>query len=349
MTSDHPYHNRPARSFWRSAIAETHFCDLQNLWQPLDLTPAHSVATAGSCFAQHIGNYLAARGANYLDLEPAPPLFETPSEARRFGYGVFSCRYGNIYTARQLLQLFDEAFGNRAPQNIVWERGKRFYDALRPGVDPVGHDRPDTMRLLRQQHLAQVRRMFQELDVFVFTMGLTEAWQSTADGTIYPSAPGTIAGQFDPTQHVFVNFRHAQVLEDMEMFWQRLKAVNPSARMLLTVSPVPLTATASDDHVLVATTYSKAVLRSVAGDMSESHDDIFYFPSYEIITSPSNKGFFFNPDQRTINPAGVEYVMRHFFSGIIEKNFSRSDNLDRENIEIMCEEERIDSAHSTSG
>ncbi|WP_339375331.1 hypothetical protein [Paracoccus yeei] len=35
--------------------------------------------------------------------------------------------------------------------------------------------------------------------------------------------------------------------------------------MLLTVSPVPLAATTTDNQVLVPTTYSKSVLRSVAG------------------------------------------------------------------------------------
>ena len=39
----------------------------------------------------------------------------------------------------------------------------------------------------------------------------------------------------------------------------------PKLRILLTVSPVPLTATAGDDHVLLATTYSKSVLRAGRG------------------------------------------------------------------------------------
>ena len=40
--------------------------------------------------------------------------------------------------------------------------------------------------------------------------------------------------------------------------------MNPKARLVLTVSPVPLAATASGSHVLPATIYSKSVLRAAA-------------------------------------------------------------------------------------
>jgi hypothetical protein len=135
-----------------------------------------------------------------------------------------------------------------------------------------------------------------------------------ADGTVYPTAPGTLAGSFDPDLHAFRNLRHGEVLADMAAFWALLKEVNPGA-LLLTVSPVPLVATASEGHVLPATVYSKSVLRAVAGDLAADHADIAYFPSYEIITGHPSRGMFFNPDLRTVNAMGVDLVMRHFFTG----------------------------------
>jgi hypothetical protein len=172
--SSNPYKTQPERAFWRSAVGSRHYADLADMWQPMPLRKQDRIATAGSCFAQHIGNNLAARGAAFMDMEPAPPVFENATEARKWGYGVFSCRYGNVYTTRQLLQLFDEAHGTRTPIERVWEKEGRFYDALRASVDPVGQDSAETVLALRARHLAAVRRMFAELDVFVFTMGLTE-------------------------------------------------------------------------------------------------------------------------------------------------------------------------------
>jgi hypothetical protein len=84
-------------------------------------------------------------------------------------------------------------------------------------------------------------------------------------------------------------------------------------RFLLTVSPVPLTATAGGQHVITATTQSKSVLRAVAGEMAATHDFVDYFPSYEIITSPVFGGRFYAPNRRSVEPAGVDHVMRCFF------------------------------------
>src|SRR5690606_21748827 len=125
-----------------------------------------------------------------------------------------------------------------------------------------------------------------------FTLGLTEAWENAETGVVYPTCPGVIAGTFSETKYRFVNYDFPQVLADMQEARALLKEINPEMKMLLTVSPVPLTATASGNHVLVATTYSKSVLRAVCGSMVETFDDVDYFPSYELIASPSARGFF---------------------------------------------------------
>jgi GSCFA family len=88
---------------------------------------------------------------------------------------------------------------------------------------------------------------------------------------------------------------------------------NPELKFLLTVSPVPLTATASDKHVLVATTYSKSVLRAVAGTLAEGFENVDYFPSFDLLSSASTRGVFHSDDARQITEPGVEAVMRIFF------------------------------------
>jgi hypothetical protein len=336
-----PYRGNAARTFWRSAVAEKHIADFSDMWDPLPLKRSDRVATAGSCFAQHIGHNLKIRGADYMNMEPAPPIFANDAEARRFGFGVFSCRYGNIYTSRQLLQLIEEAFEHRRPAEVVWEKDGRFFDALRPGIDPVGEASAEDVLTARATHLAAVRKMFESLDLLVFTMGLTEGWENIADKTMFPTAPGTIAGSYDPARYRFHNLRHAEILADMQSFWQRLKAVNPGARMLLTISPVPLVATATGGHVLSATTYSKSVLRGVAGDMAEDHADIHYFPSYEIISGHPSRGIFFNPDLRNVNEFGVNLVMTHFFSGALAKEFGIAQTEATDEIDLVCDESRI--------
>lgn len=347
----HPYKGLSDEAFWKRAVASRHYEDMTDLWQPPTMAGNEKFATAGSCFAQHIGRHVSQRGqGNYLELEK-PPLGLPESEHGRFGFGIYSCRYGNIYTARQLLQIAQEAFGIRPQSKHIWERDGRFYDAIRPSVDPIGMDSAEQVSQVRTRHLAKVREMFEQLDVMIFTLGLTEAWISPADGTVFPNAPGVVAGNMDDNPAQFHNMTAAESTADMEEFWKLLKEVNPGARIILTVSPVPLIATASGKHVLSATMYSKSALRVVAHEMSENHDDIFYFPSYEIVNSAQGRGYYFDPDLRSVNDRGVRYVMSHFFTGDLAEAFPEPNKRDSGG-DVVCDEEAIEervSADASSG
>jgi hypothetical protein len=162
------------------------------------------------------------------------------------------------------------------------------------------------------QHFAAVRQAVEQADVFIFTLGLTEAWENAEDGAIYPVCPGTAAGTFDPNRHRFVNFRMSRILDDMIKAFGFIRERNRHVRFIVTVSPVPLVATAENRHVLVSTTLSKAILRTVCGELDDQFADVAYFPAYEIITGNFNRGGYFGLDLRTVTDSGIMHVMRLF-------------------------------------
>jgi hypothetical protein len=338
-----PYTDLPPRAFWRTGVSEQNPLTITDLYRrKFEIGIEDKIVTAGSCFAQHIAKHFTTHGYRVVNVEPAPEGLDAET-AKKFGYGVYSARYGNIYTTRQLLQLTLESLGARTPQNIVWEKDGRFYDALRPSVEPEGLDSAEEVRLHRKGHLKEVKRMLHSMDLFVFTFGLTEAWVDKRDGTVFPTAPGTIAGNFDPELFEFKNFTFSEVLNDFLKFRNLVLRHNHKARFLLTVSPVPLTATASHEHVLAATTYSKSVLRAVAGELVQRFSEIDYFPSYEIIASPFARGFFYESNLRTVHSAGVENVMRIFFEvhGVASKPDVTTPSKAKSTVnedDIVCEE-----------
>jgi hypothetical protein len=73
-------------------------------------------------------------------------------------------------------------------------------------------------------------------------------------------------------------------------------------------------ATATSQQVVVASSYSKSVLRAAAGHLESKYAFVDYFPSYEIIASHAMRGAFYEPDMRSVVKPGVEHVMSHFFS-----------------------------------
>jgi hypothetical protein len=315
MKRPHPYANASPERVWRRAVAEPRAGDVDPVVSfPFRIGPSDRIVTAGSCFAQHVSKRLKEAGYGFLVTEPAHPILP-PAVAETFHYGLFSARYGNIYTARQLLQLFRRAYGSFVPQENVWEEDGRFFDPFRPQIQPGGFASRLEYDLDQKQHLAAVRAAFEQMDVFVFTLGLTESWASRADGAVYPACPGVAAGEFDPARHVFHNFGVDEVVADMTAFLDELARVNPRVKTILTVSPVPLAATAEDRHVLVSTTYSKSVLR-VAAEQLSRRDNVFYFPSYEIITGPFSRGHYYAEDLRQVTEAGVDHVMRLFLTHV---------------------------------
>ncbi|MGL5012439.1 MAG: GSCFA domain-containing protein [Paracoccaceae bacterium] len=312
-----PYQSLPPTAYWRTGVAEPGLEGLQGLWaSPWQLPGDARFATFGSCFAQHISRALKARNMGWVDGEPAPSG-APPKLAAQFGYGVFSARTANIYSAAQFRLLLSLAAGHGDPdQPEVWEDGLKFRDSLRPMIEPDGFVSVVEALASRRSMLRGLARAVKQADVVVFTLGLTEGWESVETGLPYAACPGTQGGSFDPSRHRFVNYRAAAIRADLEASLQHIHTLNPDARLLLTVSPVPLTASASGQHVLVATMRSKSVLRGVAGEMAEDDARVDYFPSYEIITGAPTASRFFEPNLRSVRPEGVAMVMGHFFAGL---------------------------------
>ncbi|WP_203074297.1 GSCFA domain-containing protein [Falsiroseomonas ponticola] len=310
-----PYDALPARHFWRNAVAGAAAGAIPDLFHPrFPITKLSNIATAGSCFAQHIGRYLRSLGYNVLDVEPAPPGL-TGDAAKRYGFDLYSARHGNIYTTLQLLQLIKEAMGSFRPGDAVWSRNGRYYDALRPTVEPNGLARAESVRAHRAKHLQNYRKLLEGTDLLVFTMGLVEAWMHAPSGTVFPTAPGVVADSSVPSEYVLKSFNYNEITGHLLEIYEILRRIRPDIRILLTVSPVPLTATATDDHVLVATTHAKAVLRAVAGQLKADHPAFDYFPSFELISTHTNRGRWYAPNMREVTSDGVGYVMRHFSEG----------------------------------
>lgn len=350
-----PYKGQNPYSFWKKAVSGVPAFDLDPVVEaPFILGNGERVATAGSCFAQNIARALQDNGFNYYVAEQAPHHLSV-AEARAGNYGTYSARYGNVYTTRQLRQLLDRALGRFKPELPAWQRADgRFVDPFRPQVEPGGFARQQDVQAAAEHHLGCVREMLQTLNVFVFTLGLTEGWVLRSNGAVLPIAPGVAGGAWDPELYEFVNFNVSEVVADLAASFDTLRSINPTAKIILTVSPVPLIATFRNQHVLVSNTYSKSVLRVAAEQVAECFDNIMYFPSFEIITNPSTGSMYFEDDLRSVSQAGVQHVMRVFFKHLTDRRTGprvEENKLDissevRKVSKIVCDEEAIETSLS---
>ncbi|MFO1102506.1 MAG: GSCFA domain-containing protein [Methylocystis sp.] len=351
MTS--PYDNIEDHQLWRRAVSNVEPHLLNPVIEPkFKIDKSSIIGTAGSCFAQHIARKIREIGFSYFVPEKGEEF--TVEERIRRNFGVFSARYGNIYTTRQLLQLFEEAFEQRNRYERAWIRSSdnRFVDPYRPQIEPEGFADIRSVAESRERHLEAVRAVFLQSEVLVFTLGLTETWRSKKDGSVFPLAPGVAGGSFDPELHEFLHLGVDEVSGDLCTFLKKLKERNPKIKVLLTVSPVPMIATFEKRHVLVSNTYTKSVLRVAAGIAVSRFDFVDYFPSYEIVTGSFAGGLYYEKSHREVNPLGVAHAMRCFLDSYLfrpsnVRSVSRMDELDdsansQMSYEIVCDEEAID-------
>jgi hypothetical protein len=307
-----PYDALEPKAFWKLSVAGVEGEVLPWPAKVFPLSGQDRIATAGSCFAQNVAKYL--RAAPDVSLMETETLGETDP--------VYSGRYGNIYTPRQMTELLDECLSGTpdlgAP--IIRRSDERYVDVFRPFMATNGFDSAKAVLDARAAHLTAIRPVFTDSSIFVFTLGLTEVWcadQGSTPGRAYPVCPGVYSDDHN-RPYTFCNLSFAESLADTTRFLNRLAAVNPGVRVILTVSPVPLTATASGDHVLTATMLSKSILRAVAGELAATRDDVVYFPSYEMVANPFGTGSGYEENRRSVRADVVAAIMEVFRNAFIE-------------------------------
>ncbi|MCW8108067.1 GSCFA domain-containing protein [Alteromonas ponticola] len=344
-----PYKNLGDNAFWKLAVADRNMFAISELWSPkFHLKQNHKVVTYGSCFAQHIGRALKERGFNWHRTEE-PPVGLSSENCKIFNYDIFSSRTGNIYTTTLLKQWIKWCIDPTSISDETWVSGNRFIDPFRPRIEPDGFQSAHEARQSLLQTVNSFHQSIKDADVFVFTLGLTESWHNEETGVEYPMCPGTVAGDFDPEKHKFENLSFSRTYHALSDSINMMKEINPELRFILTVSPVPLTATYTGQHVVLATMAAKSTLRAVAHEFAVQNEYIDYFPSYEIINSPVFKGAFFEPNQRNVSSFGVNFVMNSFFECIQKRfgdvSFSSSPSsppTSEEAEDAVCEEELLD-------
>lgn len=333
-----PYSEQAEQYFWKTGVAKIDLgkVPFQSIHNLLISEDNSSISSVGSCFAQHVGKWMIEN--NY-------PFNRSKLDSRQ----ISSFAFGNVYTPRCFLQwlTLDPAHSHRF--DIFYDKNaERYIDLLRPNVHPDGFSSEEALRKARISAKNELFDTLTATNVLIFTLGLTEAWKDI-DDVFYPSCPGVIAGEFNDEIFTFHQFNYNEIKSDLLLIKDIIQGINPQIKVILTVSPVPLTATASDKHILVASQYSKSVLRAVAGYLADNDEVFEYFPSFEIITVNNVNDFRFNENRRTVSSQAIEYVMSHFKSAFCDNKITQSqNNRERNHQETVCDEERLDALNKLS-
>jgi len=272
------------------------------------------IGSAGSCFAVEIAEVLQEEKFNYVVTE----LGDNPNEEAIIdgyipgsGKAMYSANFGILFNTPSLRQIAEKAFGEREFTKYLVQADNGLYmDPYRENVFFASRK-----NFLRDypKHIQAIKDVLLESEVFIFTAGLNECWQ-LFDGTVISRNPRN--GFYHLIEHRVLTVE--ENINNIMTFFNIVKRHNPKFKLILTLSPVPLLATGRGNthHILEANTHSKAVLRVALEEVVKQHEDIYYLPSYELVTECMPDPW--KPDHRHVTRETVEKVVGMFKNMFVE-------------------------------
>lgn len=252
-------------------------------WEPPEkiIKPDTQVTAFGSCFASNISDWLSHR--NFRVLNKA-------EDAKRAYVVTFGEGMVNSFVIRQQ---FEWAWENKVFDQPLWHG----YKAEEFGYDP--------------EIQAETKRIFDETEVFILTFGLSEVWYDEPTGNVFWRTVPKDA--YDPSRHKFRVSTVEENRDNLEAIYQLIRKHRPDAKIVFTLSPIPLIATFRDNSCLTSNSVSKAVLRVSIDEVVREHKDeghLFYWPSHEIVADVFHLPY--KSDRRHPHQRIIRYIMTLF-------------------------------------
>lgn len=262
----------------------------------------------GSCFAREIKTVLLREGYSYITQETHHPAAKHASAAWERVYNTFSMR-----------QIFEYTLGEWQPE-VRWWKAPKSGSIQDPYRRIILYESIEKARDDFASHRICSRQVLEQAEVLILTLGLTEIWEDIHDFSVIclPSGPYVNEGG-DMSRYRFRVSRYEENLRNLERIHELMAVHNPSCKIIVTVSPVHLWATFRQDcDVISASCSSKSTLRAAADEFVSVHDNVVYFPAYEMATVyrplVGESTFTDGRENFHVNQQTVEFIMKTFLS-----------------------------------
>jgi hypothetical protein len=148
----------------------------------------------------------------------------------------------------------------------------------------------------------------------LLTLGHTETWFDSETGLVLNIAPPPLLIRKSPDRFRFFNATYVDALDSLERIFDLVcRHIRPDMKFIVTVSPVPLNTTFTDQDIVSANTYSKCTLRAAAETFSARHANVDYFPSYEMVMS-THPDLAWENDRMHVPHALVQSIVARFMA-----------------------------------
>lgn len=229
-----------------------------------------TVFTIGSCFTRNIEEALVDRKIFLPTKTFGVPANEWTGRSN----GILNQYSPGTISQRILFALA----GKSLPLETIVPNGELYTDLLlAPGADVTL-----ARAIERRGQIDDVYKHLAKSDLAIITLGLIESWFDEETKLFINRVPPH--GVAEKYRNRFV-FKRLDVDDCMTLLEEAFDGLeNLGIRTILTVSPVPLMTTFTASDCVVASEFSKAVLR-ICAEKLKARPHVDYFPSYEIVRS----------------------------------------------------------------
>lgn len=314
-------HRTQPYSYWKEAAERLRTGKLKPYHHHrFQLNSTDSLFAMGSCFARRIEQAFLRKNMNCTSAKG----FADASN-RIFGKLV-NVNYTNKYSTHSMLNEIRWALDPSAklPQGIVVDLNESTAIDLQAAPHLGELSLPTAGRAevydRHMQLLGNVTAQLKTADVFVMTLGLVELWYDHKT-KLFTNA-GLLAEllEREPKRFTFEVSSFNENMDNLEQIYALLKKhCKPSLKIIVTTSPVPMAATFSGRDIPIANCYSKSVLRAVAEEWKNKHDNIDYFPSYEMATL-SNRDLVWEEDLIHVQDSFADVIIGQFSDSYLSPN-----------------------------
>jgi tetratricopeptide (TPR) repeat protein len=205
------------------------------------------------------------------------PLISMSSKVFTMG----SCFAGNI--ARKLAQCGIDAEWVNFAEELNSTYANRYFLEWAKG-DTHSTQGARIQEVFGDEYAGQVRAKIRDAKLIIYSLGVAPCFFDRETGEFTLTLGENLHASLAVNQ---LNFRTTSVQENVDnlkRMIELLRDLNPSADIMLTVSPVPLKATFERPSAIVADCISKSTLRVAAHEIMELNiGGVHYWPSYEMV------------------------------------------------------------------
>ena len=246
----------------------------------------------GSCFTEHIGNYLSDVKFNVLQ-NPNGILFDPQSVCRN----LISYIDNKQYKEKDLFYL-NEAWHS-------WQHHSRFSNP----------DKTEALSAINRSQ-EQAHRFLQTADWLIITLGSSFIYKfSHTENELLATEGKSVANCHKAPAKLFN--KHLSTIEEtvtaLDGTLFRLFHFNPKLKIIFTISPVR--------HLrdgVVENNRSKARLLEAVHHLVNKFEKLYYFPAYELVIDVLRDYRFYDIDMAHPNYAATQFVLENFFEYCVD-------------------------------